>query len=220
MPPLTVDGRLARRWLAVIGAGGHGRVVADTAELLGWSVVFFDDHAGSHVVDWPVAGSIMSLLDSPERVDGAIVAIGNNRVRVELAHRLIAAGVAVPAIVHPRASVSSRANLGAGAFLAAGAIVNIGAQLGMATIVNTGASVDHDCILADGVHLSPGVRLSGTVSIGEQSWLGTGSSVRNNVTIGSNSIVGVGSAVVADIGDGVIAQGVPARVVRENLVRA
>lgn len=202
--------------LAVIGAGGHGGVVADAAELLGWTVAFFDDHAQGAIAGWPLVGTVSDLLDAPQRVDGAIVAIGNNRVRLDLTRRLIAAGVFVTTIVHPSATVSLRARLGGGTFVAAAAVVNLGASLGLATIVNTGASVDHDCLLADGVHLSPGVHLSGTVAIGERTWLGTGSSVRNNLVIGRDAIVGVGSAVVADIPDGVVVQGVPARVVREN----
>ena len=205
------------RRLAIIGAGGHGRVVADAAERLGWTVAFFDDHAEGAVAGWPVIGPVSALFALPEQVDGIIVAIGNNRVRLELTHRLIAAEMPVPVIVHPAATVSSRASLGAGTFLAAGAVVNIGARIGLASLVNTGATVDHDCIVADGVHLSPGVHLSGTVTIGERTWLGTGSSVRNNLVIGRDAVIGVGSAVVANVPDGVVAQGVPARVVRENL---
>lgn len=202
-----------RRQLAVIGAGGHGVVVADTAELLGWRIAFFDDHAEGDVAGWPLIGTLSALFDTPKRVGGAIVAIGNNSVRLDLTRQLMAAGVDVTTIVHPSAIVSSRATIGAGTFLAAAAVVNVGSRLGLATIVNTGATVDHDCVIADGVHLSPGVHLSGTVVIGEQTWLGTGSSVRNNVVIGRDSIIGVGSAVVADIGDGVVAHGVPAHTV-------
>ncbi|WP_417583080.1 acetyltransferase [Pelagibacterium sp.] len=215
MTSLRSGGGVMRR-LAVIGAGGHGRVVAEAADMAGWTVLFFDDHAAGHRFGWPVCGPVAALLADPEVVDGAIVAIGNNRLRLELTHRLMAAGMPMPAIVHPATCASLRANLGAGTFLAAGAVVSIGATLGIATIINTGASVDHDCTIADGVHLSPGVRLSGLVTIGECTWLGTGSNVRNDIVIGRDSIIGVGAAVVADIGDGVVAQGVPARVVRAN----
>jgi sugar O-acyltransferase (sialic acid O-acetyltransferase NeuD family) len=204
------------RQLAVIGAGGHGGVVADAAELLGWNVEFFDDHARGTIAGWPIVGTVSDLLNAPRSVDGAIVTIGNNGVRLELTRRLIAAGVFVTTIVHPSATMSFRARLGLGTFVAAAAVVNVGASLGLATIVNTGATVDHDCLLADGVHLSPGVHLSGAVTIGERTWLGTGSSVRNNLMIGRDAVVGVGSAVVANIPDCVVVQGVPARVVREH----
>lgn len=200
--------------LAVVGAGGHGRVVADAADLLGWDVVFFDDRAAEVLPEWPVIGRVDQLIEQPGQVDGAIVAIGNNRVRLDLTRRLLSIGMTLPAIIHPAAVVSSRAQLGFGVFLAASARVGIGANLGTASIINTGANADHDCTLSDGVHLSPGVILSGSVTIGECSWIGTGSCVRNNIMIGANTVVGVGSAVVSDLPDNVIAYGTPARMVR------
>lgn len=195
--------------LAVIGAGGHGRVVAESAAAAGWTTVFYDDHVTGPVDGWSVGGKTNDALAA--QCDGAIVAIGNNRVRLEWIARLRAANVTLATIVHPSALVSRSAVVGAGTFVAPGAIVGTGAVLGAGCIINTAASVDHDCSLGDVVHLSPGVHLSGEVTIGTASWLGTGCSVRNKINIGRDVVVGVGGVVVRDVEDGQTVVGVPAR---------
>lgn len=195
--------------LGILGAGGHGRVVAESAASSGWSVSFFDDTREGPVDGWPVAGKAIDLLEA--QVDGVIVAIGNNRLRLAWITRLRSAGSRIVTIADPSSQISKSAHVGDGSFVAGGAIVGTGARLGSGCIINTAATVDHDCRLADGVHLSPGTHLSGGVEIGEASWLGTGSAVRNNITIGTDVIVGVGSVVVSDVAAGQTVVGVPAR---------
>ncbi len=195
--------------LAIIGAGGHGRVVAESAAAAGWATIFFDDHVMGQIDGSPVGGTAHDVLAT--QCDSAIVAIGNNRVRLEWIARLRAAGFTLGTIAHPSALVSRSAIVGEGTFLAAGAIVGTRAVLGTGCIINTAASVDHDCFLGDAVHLSPGVRLSGEVTIGTATWLGTGSAVRNKIKIGRDVVVGVGGVVVRDVEDGQTVIGVPAR---------
>ena len=195
--------------LAILGAGGHGRVIAESAVSSGWTVSFFDDALVGQVDGLPVAGKAADVVDA--QLDGAIVAIGNNRVRLAWIEQLRAAGMRIVTIADPSSQVSKSARIGDGCFIARGAIVGTGAVLGSGCIINTAATVDHDCRLADGVHISPGAHLSGGVEIGEASWLGTASAVRNNITIGSDVIVGVGGVVVSDIGSGQTIVGVPAR---------
>lgn len=199
------------RSLAILGAGGHGRVVADSAAALGWNVTFFDDSRTGMVDGWTIAGVAADFERQAKNFEGAIVGIGNNRARLDWSLRLHAAGVPLAVVIDPASRVSARAEIGAGSFLAAGSVVNIGATLGRACIINTAATVDHDCQLGDGVHLSPGVHLSGTVSIGSCSWLGTAAAVCNNLRIGDNVIAGVGSVIVTDISDGLVVAGIPAR---------
>ena len=199
------------RSLAILGAGGHGQVVADSAADLGWQITFFDDTRTGDIGDWVVGGRSDELERQVTQFDGVIVGIGNNRLRLDWSLRLKAAGGNLATIIDPSSRVSSRAAIGPGTFLAAGSIVNIGAVLGQACIINTGATVDHDCRLNDGVHLSPGAHLSGMVAVGTRSWLGTACSVRNNLHIGSDVTAGVGSVIVSDISDGLIVTGVPAR---------
>lgn len=200
--------------LAILGASGHGKVVADTAECCGWQAVeFFDDAWPEFQCNgaWPVAGDTAQLLARLAQFDGVLVAIGNNRIRQAKLLELQAAGACPTILIHPSATVSRHARLGAGSVVFAGAVVNADAQIGQGAILNTGCSVDHDCLLGDAVHVSPGARLAGGVQVGDLSWIGIGASVRQLVRIGSRVMVGVGAAVVADVADDLTVAGVPAR---------
>ncbi|MEO6527849.1 MAG: acetyltransferase [Gemmatimonadaceae bacterium] len=200
--------------LAILGASGHGRVVADMASLIGWDdIVFFDDKYPRLTTSgpWPVVGNTAALLESHGAYAGVVVAIGICRVRLEKHRQLREAGAALVSIVHPAASVSPRAMVRIGGVLMPGAVVNIGAALGEACIVNSGATVDHDCVIGDGVHIAPGAHVSGTVVIGEGSWIGVGATVRNDIAIGADVIVGAGAVVVKLVRDGLTVVGSPAR---------
>ena len=201
--------------LLVFGAGGHGKVVADAARATGrWStIVYADDRFPAHA-RWfglEVIGTWQQAHAVKDRFPDFVVAIGDNRVRLEAQHRLHASGFQPMTIIHPAACVSDSARIGAGSVIFAGAIVNPDARIGLATIINTGATVDHDCFLADGVHVSPGVHMAGGVSVGECAWLGIGAVVIGGVHIGAHAVVGAGAAVLADVGAGETAVGVPAR---------
>lgn len=202
------------RRLAILGASGHGKVVADAAVLNGWTaVVFFDDTwpTVSRVGSWTVSGTSEGLYRQSDGFEGFVVAIGANPVRL-LKHRELAkTGLCAATVIHPAASVSPTVELGAGSVILAGAVVNPDAHLGIACIVNTCASVDHDCVLGDGVHVSPGAHLGGNVLVGEGTWIGIGASVRHGVRIGAHVMVAAGAAVVGDVADGITVAGVPAR---------
>lgn len=203
------------RTLAVLGAGGHGKVVADAAEAEGrWDNVVFFDQAWPKQTQcgpWDIVGDEAALLSQPSRFSGVVVAIGANPVRLDCVRRLIAAGAELATVVHPAAVISRHADVAAGTVAFAGAVVNPGARVGMACILNTGASVDHDCVLGDGVHISPGAHLAGNVHIGEASWIGIGASIRQGITLGPNTMVGAGAAVVHSSKGGITLVGVPAR---------
>lgn len=199
--------------LIIIGAGGHGRVVAESAELSGrWNCIeFLDDNLArdERCDDWPVVGTLQSL-DQHQGVD-FFVAIGDNETRHKLYLEGQQCGLNAVSIIHPKASVSRYAHLGVGCFVSSGAIINIGALIGDYSIVNTGATVDHDCKTGDAVHISPGANVSGGVFIGCCSWIGTGVSIKNDVVIGKNVVVGVGAAVVSNLEEGRTYAGIPAR---------
>lgn len=200
--------------LAILGASGHGKVVADAAELSGWNeIVFFDDawpDVKSNSV-WPVLGNTADLLESVSEFSGVAVAIGNNAIRLEKLNLLRNQGVVLPAIIHPNSVVSRYAKIGDGSVVCAGVIVNADAQVGVGAILNTGCSIDHDCVLAEAVHISPGARLAGGTKVDACAWVGIGAVVRQLITIGANSVVGAGAAVVKDVPEGATVVGVPAQ---------
>ena len=201
--------------LLVVGAGGHGRVVADAAAASGlWaSLAFLDDRYPGlrHSGPWPVIGTVVDAKHLSGQFDSAVVGIGNNQRRLEILALLEKLGFALPSVRHPRAAVSVHAVLGRGTVVLANASVNIGAVLGDACIVNTNASVDHDCVLEHGVHVGPGSRLAGAVRAGTMSWIGIGASVREGGVIGARAIVGAGAVVIGQVEEGRTVVGVPAR---------
>jgi sugar O-acyltransferase (sialic acid O-acetyltransferase NeuD family) len=204
--------------LLILGAGGHGGVVADAAAAAGgWTeIAFLDDAARPPLVHgrWPVLGPTALAGSLLGRYGAAAVAIGAAGTRLALLEGLAAAGFALPVLRHPFSAVGVGVSLGAGTVVLAGAVVNAGARLGRGCIVNTGATVDHDCILGDGVHVCPGAHLAGEVTVGERTWLGIGCCVREGIRIGAGATIGAGAAVVSDLPDGVTATGIPARGIR------
>ena len=206
--------------LLLLGAGGHARVVAETALSSGSfsRIAFLDDRCSGPAqlpdqLGWPVIGPFTAALDPQVRLQfqAALVAIGNAAVRLQWLQSLAAAGYKVPILIHPTAWVSPSAQLGDGSVVFAQAAIQAQAVIGSGAILNTGCSVDHDAQLGDGVHICPGARLAGKVQVGNRSWVGMGSSVIQQVTIGADVTVGAGASVVRDLPDGVTAVGVPAR---------
>ncbi|UYF99265.1 MULTISPECIES: acetyltransferase [unclassified Halomonas] len=200
--------------LAVLGASGHGKVVAETASLCGWQhILFFDDAWPSLQSNglWPVIGDTRALLEQLHDFDGVIVGIGNNHVRLKKTRDLKALDAPLITLVHPSAYVSSTVALGAGSVIFAGAVIQIDSRVGEACVVNTRASIDHDCLLHDGSHVCPGASLAGAVTVGEASWIGIGASVIQLLNIGHNVTVGAGAVVVSEISNGQTVIGVPAR---------
>ncbi len=200
-----------KKRLLILGAGGHGGVVADAAQCCGYSDIKFIDERWpelSQKIVWPVvAASLPAQLQDWQ----VIVAIGQNKVRLDLIRELMGNDVDLPTIIHPSATVSKHAVLGLGCFLAANAVIGAGARIGLGSIVNTSASVDHDCTLGNGVHISPGAHLAGSVTVGECSWIGIGAVVREGIVVGERTMVGAGAAVVAHVPDGAEVRGIPAR---------
>lgn len=200
--------------LLILGAGGHGTVVADAAAGTGrWTqIAYLDDRRPVDVnATWPVLGKFADVARLRSDFSSLAVAVGDNTRRLELLERLLAEGCELPPIVHPKAWVSERAVIGAGTVVLAGAVINPAAVIGRACIINTAATVDHDCRLDDGVHVSPGAHLAGTVQVGRCAWIGIGACVRDGVRIGRRAVLGAGAAAVADLPDEITAFGVPAR---------
>jgi sugar O-acyltransferase (sialic acid O-acetyltransferase NeuD family) len=198
----------------VIGAGGHAKVVIDSLRAEGrYDVegVLDDDpgRRGGEVLGVRVLGDTSDEALRALDVRLAVIAVGSNRARREVATRL-SGRVAWLTVVHPRAYVAPSAVVGAGSVIFAGAMVQPEARLGEHVIVNTMASVDHDGEVADFVHLAPGVRLAGGVRVGEGAFVGVGSSVLPGRCVGAWATVGAGAVVTRDVPDGATVVGVPA----------
>lgn len=146
--------------LVILGAGGHGKVVADAAACQGcWSdIVFLDDRWPNIIKSgaWPIVGSIADHVSHISSKDSVVVAIGNSSVRLALLKQLVQTNRKLATITHPSAVVSQYAQIGAGSVVFANAVVNIDAVLGLGCIVNTGAVVEHDVVLGEGVCICPG----------------------------------------------------------------
>lgn len=205
--------------LAILGASGHGKVIADAALAQGWrEVLFFDDNWPSvlNVGSWKVLGTTEELIESSQSFDAAVVGIGNNRTRQFKSSLLEEVGVCLATVVHPSAVVSSLAALGCGSVVFANATVNAGAVVGAGAIINTGAIVEHDCELSEYVHVSPRALLAGGVQVGCRAWVGAGACVMQSLRVGEDAVLGMGSVVLSHVGAGETVVGNPGRVLDGN----
>ncbi|MDO6425529.1 acetyltransferase [Thalassotalea sp. 1_MG-2023] len=204
--------------LLIIGAGGHGRVIADCAEASSQysDIAFLDDtfpERGANL-NWPIIDKSSQWKCYQDEYDFAL-AMGNNKARLAMYRALSSSSARLPNIIHPQAVVSKHVSLGAGNVIFANAVINPGTQLGNACIINTAATIDHDCNLADAVHISPGAHLAGTVHVGELTWFGVGSCSVQCVDIAENTQVGAGAAVTQSTEANGLYVGVPAKRIKD-----
>jgi sugar O-acyltransferase (sialic acid O-acetyltransferase NeuD family) len=204
--------------LIILGASGHGKVVAEMAEECGFTLIEFVDDRYPEletIGPWPVVNTIHEYLGCYDPVYGCehrhIVAIGHNQTRISIQNQLEHLQAKLTLLIHPSASVSKYANIGEGSIVMSHAVINAFAEIGKACIINTGAIIEHDCQLGHGVHISPNATLAGAVTVGELSWVGMGAAVRQTIHIGSGVTVGANSTVITDITKHSIVYGSPAK---------
>lgn len=197
--------------LVILGAGGHGRVVAEIALLSGkyTDIVFLDDKAPESSFPYPYVGDCSAFKQYLENSD-FFVAIGNAAIRRRLQTEVEEAGGNITTLIHPSAIISQDVKIGHGTVVMAGAIVNTGSKIGNGVILNTASSVDHDCIVEDFCHVSVGAHLCGTVHLGAGTWIAAGATVINNVTICPDCLIGAGATVTHDLVNAGIYKGTPA----------
>lgn len=197
--------------LIIIGAGGHGKVIADIAfQMNKWEEIYFlDDYSNEQdIMGFKVVGTSKSILEFQKDSD-FIVGIGNNDIRQKINRQLELIDVPIATLIHPNATVGLDVQISKGTVVMAGSVINTSTKIGKGVIINTGTSIDHDCVIGDFVHLSPGVHIAGTVSVGNRTWIGIGSSLVNNISISKDIIVGAGSTVLRNLTDEGIYVGSP-----------
>lgn len=199
--------------LGIVGASGHGKVIADMAELLGYTVFFYDDAYPNkrQIEHWLIRGNTLDLIKL-KNIE-VVVAIGDNNIRKQKVQLLQEKNFTIVTLIHPTAVISKYAAIANGSVVLPGAVINAFAKVGAGCIINTAAVVEHDCIIGDFSHICPNVSLAGGVTIGSKVWVGIGSQVKQLITIGDNSLVGLGSTVIKNIPGNVIAYGSPAVVI-------
>lgn len=193
--------------LAIVGAGGHAKIVQEAATASGlFKVVCFvdKDQDGKTLMGVPIVSEL------PE-VEQFIVAIGDNRIRKEIYQKYLERGLKPATIVHPRAYIAESARIGQGTVVLAGAIVLAQASVGENCIINTAATIDHDCVIESHVHISVGAHLAGSCRVGEGSMLGVSSSMIDRRKVGAWATVGAGAVVVRDIESETTVVGIPAK---------
>lgn len=202
--------------LIIIGASGHGKVVADIASRMNRyeKICFLDDNMSIHsCLGFPVVGATGDYRKFISESD-FFVAIGNADVRKKIQEQLLAENACIPTLIHPQAIIGSSVRIGIGTVVMAGAVVNPDVTIGTGCIINTGGSVDHDCVIGDYVHVAVGAHIAGAVSVGDSTWIGAGAIVSNNIHICGHSMIGAGAVVVTDIENEGTYIGVPAKKMR------
>lgn len=196
--------------LVIVGAGGHGKVIADIAFKNGYkNIVFADDRASGECLGFKVIADTSRLNSLDDGDTDFVIAIGNNYTRKKIAD----ANSDIPwiSLIHPSAQIALGAQVGLGTVVMANAVVNPDASIGEHCIINSGATVEHDGRIGNFVHISPNAAIGGTVTVGDCTHIGIGASVRNNITISKNAVVGAGAAVVCDLTKEATYVGVPAK---------
>jgi sugar O-acyltransferase (sialic acid O-acetyltransferase NeuD family) len=209
---------MTRPRILLLGAGGHGKAMADLLLADGrYEVAGFVDAApkASQVLGLPVLGdeSLFVAL-ACQGITLAHAAVGDNAQRLAAAGRLRVARFALPSLIHPAALIGHGARVAEGAAILARAVIGPEAEIGALALINTGAIVEHDCVVEEAAHIGPGAVLAGGVRIGAGVLIGAGAVVRPGVVIGAGAVVGAGAAVVEDVAPGARVAGVPARPVQ------
>lgn len=201
--------------IVIIGASGHGKVVANIAKLKGYKEILFidDDVNKKECGQYKVIGTSKQI-DSLIKDDYEFaVAIGDNSIRERIFEELVNKEARLPVLIHPTAVIDETVKIGNGTVVMANAVINSSSFIGEACIINTASSIDHDCVIKDYVHISPGVSIAGMVTVGFKTWIGVGATVINNLNIGKECIIGAGCVVIKEVKDRMKIVGNPQKIV-------
>lgn len=205
----------------VVGGGGHAKVVLDALLAIKRQILGFcdPDENGDRLAGVKRLGGDESIL----QFAAANVALANGigmmpfrSLRREVHEKFSSKGYRFERIIHPSAVVGSDVALEDGVQVMAGVVIQPGTCVGKNSIINTSASIDHDCIIGAHVHIAPGATLCGHVQIGENAHVGCGATIIQNITVGNNSVIGAGAVVLRDVPPNSTVVGIPARAVENR----
>ncbi len=201
--------------LVIIGAGGHGKVIADIAFKNQYTdIVFLDDNKNIYeCAGLPVKGTVEKAKDYIDW--DFIIAIGDSDKRKAIFEKIEKTNFNIVSLIHPNAVISRRVDIGKGTVVMAGCVINSDTMIGKACIINSCASVDHDGKIQDFSHISVGAHLAGNVFVGKNTWIGAGAIVLNNLSICNDTIIGAGAVVTHCIENKGVYIGIPARPVED-----
>lgn len=205
--------------LIIIGASGHGKVVADVAKACGYKeIAFLDDNKELATCGkYDVIGTVADFSEFVGNSTDYFVAIGSVGIRQQILNRIENAGGTVVTLIYPDAVVAEDVEIGTGTVVMAGTVINSGTAIGKGVIINTSSSIDHDCEISDYCHIAVGAHLCGSVAVGECTWVGAGVTVSNNVNICGGCMIGAGAVVVKDIKEEGTYIGVPAQIMKQKI---
>jgi len=210
--------------IVVIGSSGHAKVISDIVEQEGrYRIAGLLDRnrkVGEQALGYPVLGQEEDLPQLTERhsLRGAIVAIGDNFIRSEVANRLTEVCPELPFVcaIHSKASIAKDVSIRDGTVIMAGVTINPCCSIGQFCILNTNSSLDHDSVMKDFSSIAPCVTTGGNCEIGAYSAVSIGAVLIHGIHIGENTIIGAGSTVLKNFDSFKVAYGTPARAVRDR----
>jgi len=214
---------MGERAIILLGAGGHAKVVLESAIAADTPVRGFYDDANQPALlalpDPPEhLGPLGEALEHPPILRAArpFIALGELNTRRSIIDRLGERTRYAPALIHPSSVVSASARLARGVLVAPGAVINAHARIGPHAIINTGAIIEHDATIGANAHIAPRAAIAGGASVGADTLVGMGACILPGVTVGARCTVGAGAVVMSDVPDAETVVGVPARVIARN----
>ena len=212
--------------IIIIGSGGHAKVVADIIltrekelnedlKIIGFLDDNFKNLRYDNIFNIPILGDLNNIDNFSKNEDYFfIIAIGSNEVRKKISEKYKELNYYTA--IHPRSVISREVIIGSGTVVMANVVINPNSTIGKHCILNTSSVIEHDNELGDYVHISPNATLCGGVNIKDNSWIGAGSVVRQQIHIGKNVLVGANSVVVKNIEDNCVVVGNPAKKIKEK----
>lgn len=199
-----------KKEVVIIGMGGHGKVIADIIKASGDIVAGFLDDGIFKESKYSFLGTVDDYIKYTDKY--FIIAIGNNKIRKEIADKL--KDVKYYTAIHPFSFISEASAIEEGTVIMPGCVINCDAKIGKHCIINSNSTVEHDCAIGDFSHISPGAVLCGTVKLGDNVWIGANSVVKNNTSLCDNVQIGAGGVVVKNISEEGTYVGIPCKKIK------